>query len=515
MRIAFLLFFISTTAFAQKFTLGPHIYFENSKNQWVIDSVKSFVLDDFGKTFFINKKDSSLFLNFQTFYVTPEQLQKNIPDFNGSTEQLIELKRKKYDSKLKVLGTTSSIKAYKGFSYFQADIENDSIHYHEIFMMNIYEKSFHTYVSVYTKSKRLDLGSYVEEIIDELNFVKINAHDLEKTQSRSNELVLFAKIESGTYEPEQYLQALLFKQYNKDFSQYLKTARGNMKDVFGEGLIKSIIKKDYTGLYQIKTYFTWFKFKNNNGKTYFYQDCALTNEKHFFIWGEMNDPQNIEYHTSIVNDIENFITDEFFIEKELIINRGRNCTFIGMIDSDKPWQSIRNEFEGDSIYATVYSNCSFEADSTVKTTSMTSHRNEAFFEQYFKDVPKNKPISFHPTPENRVSYFKSAEYKQNSAYNDSLQVIRDSIWNEIKGSIPRSLRLYISDIIFEDLNNDGNLEFYWFAISNNTLIHLQAVSYVDGELIQVNDKSILDKIKQSSYFEQYKWMSIMEKSPEM
>ena len=223
MRIAFLLFFISTTAFAQKYTLGPHIYFENSKNQWVIDSVKSFVLDDFGRTFFINKKDSSLFLNFQTFYVTPEQLQKNIPDFNGSTEQLIELKRKKYDSKLKGLGTTSSIKAYKGFSYFQANIENDSIHYHEIFMMNIYEKSFHTYVSIFTKSKGIDLDSYVKEIIDELKFVKMNAHDFENVQTRSNELILFNKIESGSYETQQYLQALLFTHHLLYYPPYCRS----------------------------------------------------------------------------------------------------------------------------------------------------------------------------------------------------------------------------------------------------------------------------------------------------
>lgn len=379
--------------------------------------------------------------------------------------------------------------------------------------MNIYKGSFHTNINLVSASKN-NLKPYIEEIIQSLKFNKIDKSLLNKEEEKSKELVLFNKIGQGEYEPEQYLKALIFNKYNSDFSEYLKTAEGNMNDVFGEGLIKSILKKNYGNKHEIRTYFTWLNFKNIDGTTYFYQDCELRGQKQFFIWGKLESPEVINYQTQIVDDLKDFALDSFYIEKQIIINQARQRTVIGETNSNTPWAILTNEFQGDSIYATVYRHCTINADSSVRTTSMTSHPKEKFFPELFGDLPKNKPISIKAdSPEDIKKYFNSQEYKDNTAFNDSIASISDSIWSGIKENIPKPLRLYISDIKFKDLNGDGNLEFYWFAVSNGKLIHLNINTYKGGVLKPIDDAQITQDVVKSVYFKDYIKMSLMDKAP--
>jgi hypothetical protein len=80
--------------------------------------------------------------------------------------------------------------------------------------------------------------------------------------------------------------------------------------------------------------------------------------------------------------------------------------------------------------------------------------------------------------------------------------------------LDKSIRIFTTELIISDIDNDGHLEFYWFAVNNGELIKYEVFSIKEGQLKRF-DKDIKSQIINTPRFEELKKISLLNEKPKL
>lgn len=334
------------------------------------------------------------------------------------------------------------------------------------------------------------------------------------------EMELYRKIEYGQYSKQDYIKAILKKEYNSDFEEYRNKYKGTTSSLVS-GLINKIIQEDYDSKIQLYSYPMSFKTYSANEERIFYESAQLRNDGELFIWGEyFQETDSFSLKTQAVFNLEEGQTYELTVEQ---FNNDKTLVFfsreIAVVGSDKldNWGIIKIKFDQDTNYVATYRNCNLLND-TIPQSSFSSFSNYKKHFPQFDTLPKSKGMSFKADNQKDImEYFKSDEHQKISAYNDSVTKLFSALVEEVKKDIPQRLRLYYSDIEVADLNNDGTKEIFWYCISNGVLVNVDIYEFKNGKkLIRTKlDDNMKQYLKQSDDYVDLAKMSRMKKVPDL
>lgn len=281
-------------------------------------------------------------------------------------------------------------------------------------------------------------------------------------QKKEMDYELYAKIESGQYPTQAYLKGLIENKYiEEDFKSFFED-NSDLKGLLAIGLINSILTKDYGGKHQNTHYFERLKYFEFEKIMYFYENCALRGDNELFIWctyDKKSDTFNIQ--SRVLSDIEPTFYEFEIIRvnsKKLISFRADELAVIGTEES-KNWTTINYTVPNDSNFIGVFRNCNIENDTTIKC--------------------------------------------------ERLQ------WKGTSDEISIDKRVFTSPLYLDDLNKDGTLEFYWFAVSEGSLIHLESYALVNFALKPIANNGLIEDLETTENYRNYIEMSKMKVKPKI
>ena len=280
-----------------------------------------------------------------------------------------------------------------------------------------------------------------------------------KAQKKEIDYKLYAKIESGQYSTQAYLKGLIEKKYvEKDFETFF--SKNDFKGLLAEGLINSIISKDYKGKYQMAQYFEQLKYYEFQKTMYFYEHCAIRGNNELFIWGTYDSKaDSFKIESRIINNIEpTFYEFEIKVVDGLqfILFKADELVVIGTQDNIN-WTTIKYNVPNDSAFIGTYRDCNIENDTAIKC--------------------------------------------------ERLQ------WKGKSDEILKTKRIFTTPLYINDLGNDGKLEFYWFAVSDGSLIHLESFVVIDKAIKLIENEKLIENLKTDPNFKKYIEISKMTVKP--
>lgn len=291
-----------------------------------------------------------------------------------------------------------------------------------------------------------------------LNILSISAfsQQLEPTQQ---DIETYKKLERGGFSNEFYLKAIIEKKITDSSVEELERKIGyDMNDMYCQGLIQSLINKNHKGKYYSKGYFESLKFEKFNDQFYFYENAGLNDDNELFIWGTYGSKdEEITIHSAVGHNLEpdsyettfRTINDNDFI----IFEADEQVAIVPMaIDTAITLTYSVDEFEKIGTYR----KCNLSCDTCINCVRL--------------------------------------QHKGTSA-----QVLKEE-------------RIFTTELIFDDLDKNGNLDCYWFALSNGELVKYEAFTPIDNKLIPITTE--LEKlIKQTSRFDELKKISLLSNKP--
>ncbi len=278
-------------------------------------------------------------------------------------------------------------------------------------------------------------------------------------QKKEIDFQLYEKIQSGQYPSQAYLKGLIQKKYiEKDFEFFF--SQNDFKGLLALGLINSILAKDYNGKYQMSQYFEYLKYYEYQKTTYFYQSCSIRGEKELFIWGTYDSQaDSFKLESRIVSETE-LTSYEFEIKmlngQEYILFKADELVVVGAPENAN-WTTIKYKVSGKKDFIGTYRDCSVLNGTDIKC--------------------------------------KRSQWKGNS------------------GEVPIEKRVFTSPLNLDDLDNDGKPEFYWFAVSNGSLVHLECFEVINKNLKLKDEGTHIENLKTKANFKMYIDISKMKVNP--
>ena len=281
-------------------------------------------------------------------------------------------------------------------------------------------------------------------------------------QNKEMDYELYAKIEGGQYPTQAYLKGLIENQYIEDDFKSFFTENNDFKSLLAIGLINSILVKDYGGKYVNTQYFERLKYFEFEKTMYFYENCALRGNNELFIWGTYDkkaDTFNIQ--SRVLPDIEPTFYEFKIISmnsKKLISFRADELAVIGTEESET-WTTINYTVPNDSNFNGVFRDCKIENDTTIKC--------------------------------------------------ERLQ------WKGTSDEIQTDKRVFTSPLYLDDLNQNGTLDFYWFAVSDGSLVHLECYEFINTTLRQKDNNGLIEILRTTENYKNYIQLSKMDIKPKI
>jgi hypothetical protein len=282
------------------------------------------------------------------------------------------------------------------------------------------------------------------------------SQQLELTQQ---DIETYRKLENGDFSNEFYLKAIIEQKVTDSSVVELQKKFGEgLDDMFCTGLIKSLIDKNHGGKYRNSHYFNRLKFEKFNDKYFFYESSSLYGNKELFIWGTYGTNKNeITIHSAVGHNLELMAYETSFKkinENDYIIFEADEQVAIIPMDKDT---AITLSYNVDQFDKTgIYRKCILSCDTCIKCARL--------------------------------------QHKGTS------------------GQVKKEERVFTTELIIEDLDNDGSLDFYWFAVSNGELIKSEAFTPTANGLIPF-DVELKELIMQTKKFNELRSLSLLSNKP--
>ena len=284
------------------------------------------------------------------------------------------------------------------------------------------------------------------------------SQELKPTQQ---DVETYIKLESGGFSNDFYLRAIIEEKISDSSVVELQKKFGDgMKEMYCTGLIKSLINKNHGGRYINSHYFSSLQFEKFKGKSYFYESASLHGDKELFIWGTYGrNDSDISIHSAVGHNLE-------LMAYTSVFKTISNSDFI-IFDADEQVAII--PIEGDTAFTLSYDVSEFEKIGTYRKCVLVCDT--------------------------------CIECKR-------LQHIGKSDQVEIQQ------RVFTTELLIEDIDDNGTFELYWFAVSSGELIKHEAYTFSGGVLITLK-KDIKKLIIETSRFEEMRKISMLEQKPKL
>lgn len=271
----------------------------------------------------------------------------------------------------------------------------------------------------------------------------------------------YKKLEGGGFSNDFYLRAIIENKISDSSVVELQKKFGDgMEDMFCSGLIKSLINKNHGGKYRNSHYFSSLKFEKFKGKVYFYESASLYGEKELFIWGTYRQKDSdINVYSAVGHNLE-------------------------LMSYTPTFKTINNS---DIII--------FEADEQVAIIPMEG--DTAFTLRY--DVDEFEKIGTYRKCELVCDTCIECKRLQHTGKSDQVDIQQ---------------RIFTTELLIEDIDDDGALDLYWFAVNNGELIKYEAYTFNKEELIELK-RDVKKEIIETPRFEEMKIISMLEQKPKL
>ncbi|MCJ8290438.1 MAG: hypothetical protein HRT58_12295 [Crocinitomicaceae bacterium] len=284
------------------------------------------------------------------------------------------------------------------------------------------------------------------------------SQEFEPTQQ---DIETYRKLETGGFSMNFYLKAIIENKISDSSVLELeKKLEGGIEDMFCIGLISSLLNENHDGMYRNSQYFNRLNLVSIEGKLYFSQSTCLYGDKELFIWGTYGENESdITIHSAIGHNLEVTAYNSTF----------KTINNIDAIIFEANEQIAIIPIEGDTAFVLKYSVDEFEKIGTYR----------------------NCVLSCDTCIECEL-----------------LQRIGKSEQVEIEQ------RVFTSELLIEDIDKNGTLDLYWFAVSNGELIKHDLFAFIDGVLME-SKKDITDLIIETSRYDEMKKISLLEQIPKL
>jgi hypothetical protein len=285
----------------------------------------------------------------------------------------------------------------------------------------------------------------------------------QKYELNQQDIDTYTKVENGEFSIDFYLNAIIEKTISDSNVIELKKKledQGGIDEMLCIGLISLLLHEQHGSRHQQSHYFEKLLFRYFGDKLYFYQDVSLHDNKQLFIWGTYGQSGSGNMIHSAVGHNLNLTTYsptfKTINNTDVIIFEAAGQVAIVPIVGDTAVTLKYDVSEFEKIG--TYRQCVLSCDTCVKC--------------------------------------KSLRHKGKS---DQVEVQQ---------------RIFTTELMIEDIDDDGSIDLYWFAVSNGELVKYEAYNFGDGELIPLT-KDIEELIIGTTRFDEMKRISILEQIPNL
>lgn len=252
-----------------------------------------------------------------------------------------------------------------------------------------------------------------------------------------------------------------------------------------EKLLRLEIKNNYGDSLRLDMIPGNFEVTINGSDTTYYQMAPLKQNNSLFIWIEKDKIQKWTLFSHYESDIQEHTQFKFRRENGFNFFIAPTFCLLGRTDW-QDWQRINIDPSDENDYLQIYRWCN------------RTHQNKSC--AYFS----TNSVSFPEIKELQTQMVKAVTGSRNPRQNqDIVDSFQTLVEKKISETIERQgygITLTVSDLMFNDLDNDAQEEVFWFSVSNSELIDFRLYHLTRNGLIERASESYVGYLKNTGEF---------------